>query len=278
MKKCNWTLVWFTWTAVAWAAACSTPARGQARPFSGPDVQIIYQRLLGQINQIPAFDNHGHPGFPEDSDVDAMAISPDSSLPFRLRQNNPEMAEAAKALFGYPYGDLSPEHLRWLVQKKAEEKKRLGNSYFSHVLDLVGIQTVVANRVAMPDYLAPTRFRWVFFVDSFLFPFDNRQLASRNPDHKLNLPLQEKVLQRNIVRAHFEHLPADLNSYLSFITRILEENQKAGGVAIKFEIAYFRSLHFDDPSQERATAIYTKHHYSYAKQAGCICPYRFTRR
>ncbi|PYX35663.1 MAG: hypothetical protein DMG75_13250, partial [Acidobacteria bacterium] len=90
--------------------------------------------------------------------------------------------------------------------------------------------------------------------------FDNRQLASRNPDQKLNLPLQEKILRRNIVRAHFEQLPADLSGYLSFITRILEENQKAGGVGIKFEIAYFRSLHFDDPSQQRATAIYTKYH------------------
>ncbi|PYX36684.1 MAG: hypothetical protein DMG75_09635, partial [Acidobacteria bacterium] len=108
--------------------------------------------MLGQINQIPVFDNHGHPGFPDDSDVDAMTISPDSALPFRLRENNPEMAGAAKALFGYPYNDLSPDHLRWLVQRKAEEKKRLGNSYFSHVLDLVGIETAVANRVAMSDY------------------------------------------------------------------------------------------------------------------------------
>ena len=259
MKKRNWTRLWFTCMAVASAAACTTPAQGQARPFLGSDVQTIYQRLLGQISQIPAFDNHGHPGFPDDSDVDAMAIPPGSSLPFRLRDNNPEMAEAARALFGYPYDDLSPEHLRWLVQRKAEEKKRLGNSYFSHVLDLVGIQTAVANRVAMPDYLAPARFRWVFFVDSFLFPFDNRRLASRNPDQKLNLPLQEKVLRRNIVRAHLEHLPADLHSYLSFITQILEENQKAGGIAIKFEIVYFRSLHFDDSRQERATAIYTKY-------------------
>lgn len=260
LKKCERTLLSFTCIAVAWAAACTTFAQGQARPFSGSDVQTVYQRLLGQINQIPVFDNHGHPGFPDDADVDAMTISPDSALPFRLRENNPEMAAAAKAVFGYPYDDLSPEHLRWLVQKKAEDKKRLGNSYFSHVLDLVGIEAAVANRVAMPDYLAVTRFRWVFFVDSFLFPFDNRQLASRNPDQKLNLPLQKKVLRRNIAQAHFEHLPANLSGYLSFITRILEENQKSGGVGIKFEIAYFRSLHFEDPSQQRATDIYTKYH------------------
>jgi len=109
MKRCNQKLVWLTCMAAASAAACTTPAQGQARPFSGSDVQTIYQRLLGQINQIPVFDNHGHPGFPDDSDVDAMTISPDSALPFRLRENNPEMAGAAKALFGYPYNDLSPD-------------------------------------------------------------------------------------------------------------------------------------------------------------------------
>jgi hypothetical protein len=37
-------------------------AAAQARPFPGPDVQQIYQRLLPQIEKIPAFDHHAHPG------------------------------------------------------------------------------------------------------------------------------------------------------------------------------------------------------------------------
>ena len=38
------------------------------------------------------------------------------------------------------------------------------------------------------------------------------------------------------------------------------ENQKRGGVAMKFEASYFRSLHFGDPSREEAEAIYRKYH------------------
>ena len=36
-------------------------ASAQARPFPGPDVQQIYQRLLPQIEKILAFDHHAHP-------------------------------------------------------------------------------------------------------------------------------------------------------------------------------------------------------------------------
>lgn len=97
-------------------------AAAQARPLPGPDVQQIYQRLLPQIDKIPAFDHHAHPGFSDDPDVDAMAAPPDASEALRTRDDNPELIAAAKALFGYPYADLSPEHAKWLVAKKAELK------------------------------------------------------------------------------------------------------------------------------------------------------------
>ena len=236
------------------------PGWGQARPLAGPDVPTIYRGLLSQINQIRAFDNHGHPGFPDDSDVDAMAIPPDSSAPFRLRDDNPETLVAVQQLFAYPYTDFSAEHIRWLAAKKAVLKKGLGNAYFSHILDQVGIETAVANRVSLPPYLDSSRFRWVFFVDNLLFPFDNRDLVSRNPDQKLNVPLQEKLLRREMAQQHLQSLPPDLEGYLSFITKTLEANQKQGGVGIKFEVAYFRSLHFDDPSQHIAAEVYAKYH------------------
>jgi len=41
-------------------------AAAQARPFAGPDIQQIYQRLLPEIEKIPAFDHHAHPGFADD--------------------------------------------------------------------------------------------------------------------------------------------------------------------------------------------------------------------
>src|SRR5437016_7576930 len=91
--------------------AASTVCAAQARPFPGPDVPQIYQRLLPQIEKIPMFDHHAHPGYADDADVDAMAAPPGSAA-LRERDSNPELVAAAKALWGYPYSDLSAEHTK----------------------------------------------------------------------------------------------------------------------------------------------------------------------
>ena len=62
--------------------------RGQASPNMAPGYQQTYDRMLQQIRQIAIFDDHGHPGFADDSDVDAMASSP-SHPPLRLQSDNP---------------------------------------------------------------------------------------------------------------------------------------------------------------------------------------------
>src|SRR5579862_1376242 len=116
-------------------------AAAQARPLPGPDVPRIYRRLLPQIEKIPAFDHHAHPGFADDPDIDAMASAPDTSLPVRTRDDNPELIAAAKALFGYPYNDVTPEHAKWLIAKKAELKKRYpGTAYFNMILDKINTE------------------------------------------------------------------------------------------------------------------------------------------
>lgn len=242
-----------------WLIICglSAVAVGQARPLPGPDVQQIYERLLPQIEKIPIFDHHAHPGFAEDPDVDAMAAPPGSAA-LRERDTNPELIAAAKALFGYPYDDLSAEHAKWLVQKKAELKKQRGSAYFSDILDKLNIEQGVANRAMMADYLDPKRFVWVFFADSFMWPFDNQRERSRNGDQEVYIPLQEKMLHRWMQREGVGKLPADFGQYLAFVSRTLEDNQKKGAIAMKFEVAYFRSTKFSDPTREEAGDIYQR--------------------
>jgi hypothetical protein len=232
-------------------------AAAQARPLPGPDVQQIYQRLLPQIEKIPIFDHHAHPGYSDDPDVDAMAAPP-GIYALRIRDTNPELITAAKALFGYPYDDLSPEHGKWLVQKKAELKKEKGSAYFSDILDKLNIEQGVANRAMMADYLDPKRFVWVFFVDSFMWPFDNQRERSRNADEEVYLPLQEKMLHRWMEQEGLSKLPVDFAEYLKFVSRTLEDNEKKGGIAMKFEVAYFRSTKFSDPAREDAQDIYER--------------------
>src|SRR5271163_299166 len=82
------------------------PALAQSHALPTGDVQAIYQRLLERIKSIKIFDHHAHPGFGDDSDVDAQATPP-QHLPFRERDTNPELVAAVKALFDYPYADMS---------------------------------------------------------------------------------------------------------------------------------------------------------------------------
>ncbi|HZW96914.1 MAG TPA: amidohydrolase family protein [Candidatus Eremiobacteraceae bacterium] len=244
---------------LAITVALSSFASAQARPLPGADVQQIYQRLLPQIEKIPAFDHHAHPGFADDPDVDAMAAPPDFSEALRTRDDNPELIVAAKALFGYPYADLSPEHSKWLVAKKAELKKQYaGTAYFNIILDKINTESSVANRAMMPDYLDPKRFPWVFFADSFMWPFNNVRQTARNPDEGVYIPLQEKMLHRWMHQENVSNPPAQFDEYLNFIVRTLEDNSKNGGIAMKFEVAYFRPTTFSDPTRDQAEAIYQK--------------------
>ncbi len=245
----------------ACAATClASLAAAQARPFSGTDVQQIYQRLLPQIEKIPAFDHHAHPGFADDPDIDAMAAPPDFSAPFRTRDDNPELIAAAKALFGYPYGDLSAEHAKWLVAKKAELKvQHPGTGYFNLILDKLNTESSVANRAMMPDYLDAKRFPWVFFADSFMWPFNNERETARNTDVGVYIPLQEKMLHRWMQQEKVAKLPGEFDGYLKFISQVLEENKKNNGIAMKFEVAYFRPTTFSDPTRDQAAELYRRY-------------------
>ena len=239
----------------------------QSRALVHPSASAEYDRLLAAITKIKILDHHGHPSFPDDENVDAAPVPP-GNAPWRLRPDNPEWVAAAHALFNYPFADVSEEHARWLTARKAELKKSRGIKYFTDVLDKNGIEIAFANRIAMADYLDRTRFKWVFFVDSFMYPFDNSGLAARNPDQAAFMPMQTKMLQRYERQAGLSALPQSLADYLSFVTRVLQENQRQGGVAVKFEVAYFRPLTFDDPSRESAQAIYDKHHSGGVPTAG----------
>ena len=152
----------------------------------------------------------------------------------RLRDTNPEFVAAAKALFGYPYDDFKPDHARWLIDKKKAWEKEGGTAYFDGILDKVNIERCLANRVALAPYLDPKRFHWVFFVDSFLYPFDNHEQAAKNGDLGVYIPLQEKVFERYKKQAGIDSLPADLAGYEAYLEGTLADNQKKGAVAMKF--------------------------------------------
>ena len=242
------------------AAGLTERAAAQARPYPSGDLEKTYERLLKQIEAIPMYDNHAHPGFSDDTDVDAMASPPGESATLRLREDNPEFVAAARSLFGYPYDDFRPEHAQWLVDKKRAAQQSGGVAYFDGILDKLNTDICLANRAMMAPYLNPKRFHWVFFGDSFFYPFDNSAERASTPDMGVYVPLQEKMLARWKKQEGVEGLPEDLAGYEDFVRRTMADNQqKHGGVAIKFEAAYFRSLYFGDPPRAHAEAVYNKY-------------------
>ena len=242
------------------AAGMTRSLAGQARPYPSGDLKKTYERLLKQIDAIPMYDNHAHPGFSDDTAVDAMASPPGESSTLRLRDDNPEFVAAAKALFAYPYDDFRPEHAKWLVEKKKAAEQAGGVGYFDGILDKLNVDICLANRAMMAPYLDPKRFHWVFFGDSFFYPFDNSAERASTPDMAVYVPLQEKMLARWKRQEGLEGLPEDLAGYEDFVRRTMTDNQqKHGGVAIKFEAAYFRSLYFGDPPRAHAEAVYNKY-------------------
>jgi uncharacterized protein len=222
--------------------------------------------LLAKIQAIRAIDNHSHtpalvaPG-EKDDNYDALPCEPLEPTEPTLtgRPNNPAFLEAWKSLFGYRYDDRSPAHVRELLAAKARIRRERGDHYPDWVLDRLGIETELSNRVTMGHGLDPPRFRWVPFDDALLFPLNNSRLAAATPDRKVFFSREDGILAGYLKALGKTAPPATLDEYLAeVVTPTIESQRKAGAVAVKFEVAYLRSLDFEPAAKQRAAGIYAR--------------------
>lgn len=234
---------------------CMAPLAAAQKP--DPD-------LLAKIHTIRAIDNHAHtprlvtPGETDD-EYDALPCDPLQPAPPTLTQGpeNPQYIAALKALFGYKYEDMSPDHLRELLETKKRIKNEQGDHYPIWVLDHLGIETELSNRVAMGRGLEPPRFRWVPFDDALLLPLNNEALGSETPDRNIFYKRETQLLKRYRKDLGLDRAADTLDEYLSqVVTPMLESQKKRGAVAVKFEAAYLRSLDFDFVDRTAAQRIY----------------------
>ena len=246
------TLVLYCIVALACALPTFAPAQSRADPA-----------LTAFIARIRAVDNHSHANSvaPGDSDADALALDGiPFELPVPLRPDNPVWLAAYKALYKYPYADLSDAHMKNLRASMQGVSKREGNNFPTWILDHVGTEVLFANRIAMGPGLPTPRFRWVSYVDALLLPLSNKAEAAMSPDREKLYPLEEKLFRRYLADLKLSGTPATLESYLTtVVTPTLESQRKAGCVAVKFEAAYLRSLDFGEASPAAANAIYEKY-------------------
>ena len=224
--------------------------------------------LMTEISRIKAIDNHAHPlklvaeGEKPDDEFDALpleSIDP-FPLPLRLQINNPEFIGAWRDLYGYRYTDMSEAHVNELLAQKQRVMRERGEGYPAWILDQLKIEIMFANRVAMGRGLAPSRFRWVTFVDALLFPLNNEAAKKSNPDYRGFYPGEERLLKRYLSDSKISAPPATLADYLKqVVTPTLERQKREGAVAVKFEAAYLRKLDFDEADEARARAVYNRY-------------------
>ncbi len=219
----------------------------QVAAAQAPDPQ-----LLAEIQKIKAIDNHSHPpkvvaAGEKDDEFDALPCDPlEPSAPTTVsRPENPQYLAAWKALYGYPYNDAAPEHVKELLEARKKIMQEQGDNFPIWVLDQLGIEIELANRVAMGRGLQQPRFRWVPFDDALMLPLKNSDLGNETPDRKFFYSQETRLLRRYLEELGVEKLPATLQDYTAkVITPMLEKQKREGAVAIKFEAAYLRSLDF----------------------------------
>jgi len=199
--------------------ACTPSPHGDAAATSAPSGAD--PEITAFIGKIRAVDNHSHANSiaPGDSDQDALPLEVifPFEVPVLLRPDNPDWLAAYKALYKYPHADMSDAHLnelRGAMQRIAREQ---GEKFPAWVLDEVGTEVLLTNRVAMGPGLAPPRFRWVSYVDALMLPLSTKAEAATSPDREKLFPLEDKLLQRYMSDLKVTKLPATLDAYLETV-------------------------------------------------------------
>jgi len=225
--------------------------------------QTIDSVLYRYVQAIKAIDNHAHTVAADTADRDFDALPIDGFAPFafpvRLRGDNPELIDAWRDLFGYPWRDRTEAHLAGLKALKRRARAEQGDRYPAWVIDHLGIDVQLANRMALGRGIAPPRFRWVSYVDPLLFPLPTRALET-TPDRANLFAKNAQNFRRYLRDLGLASPPATFQAYLDQVVRpTLKRMARDGAIAVKFEAAYLRSLDFGPATAAEASAVYQRH-------------------
>jgi hypothetical protein len=232
--------------------------------------------LVTAIAAIKAIDNHAHPlralqegeRDAEWSDLsyhtlETAATDPGAEMPlvpFRLRPTSPEFIAVWQALYGFSPSIVTKELVQELVQVKRRIRHEQGHNYPAWVLDKIGLETMLANRVALDRSLPAPRFRWVPYVDALMFPLSNEAVRRARPDLGPSYDSLERLLKTHLADLGLSRLPPGIEGYLTeVVTPTLERQKRGGAVAFKFQAAYVRALDISNPSAEQAKRVYDRY-------------------
>jgi uncharacterized protein len=232
--------------------------------------------LVTAIAAMKAIDNHAHPlralkESERDTEWDELSYHAGEStaadpgaemplIPFRLRPKSPEYIAVWQALYGFPNDAATKERVHELVQVKRRIMHEQADNYPAWVLDKIGIETMLANRVVMDPSLPAPRFLWVPYADALMFPLSNDDARRARPDLVASYASLERLLKTHLTDLGLSRLPTTLEAYLTrVVTPTLERQKNGGAVAVKFLTAYLRTLDISNPTVAQARRVYDRY-------------------
>jgi predicted TIM-barrel fold metal-dependent hydrolase len=253
-----WTFIGFTFPVLLEAQTTPDPA------------------LVAAIAAIKAIDNHAHPlralkegerdtewGALSYHTLETAATDPGAEMPlvpFRLRPTSPEFMAVWQALYGFSPSTVTKEVVQELVQVKRRIRSEQADNYPAWVLDKIGLEAMLANRVVMDRSLPVPRFRWVPYVDALMFPLSNEAVRQARPDLVTSYGSLERLLKTHLTDLGLNRLPPSLEGYLTgVVTPTLERQKQGGAVAFKFLTAYVRKLDISNPSVDQVQRVYARY-------------------
>ena len=230
-----------------------TSLSGCDAPASVPEID---PEIAAALETTRVFDHHAHPTLPlgegqVDSEFNVIHLDGllNLDLPVRLRPGSELHERALESLWGNSNLDKA-------LARKAQIRHQEGERYAEWVLDRLGIDVMIANRVRMGPGLSPPRFLWVPFADPLIFPFRPTD-AHLTPDRKAFHGRMDELLEEHLSSLHLEDLPPTLDGYLSEVLKpILQKYQQEGAAGLKLLTAYLRSLQVDAIEFDEASEAY----------------------
>ncbi len=222
-------------------------------------------KLAEYIDSVPAIDNHAHvvvPDLEHDKGYDALpcsALPSTTALAPANMRFGPDVLAAWKALYGFTGKSEKDAESKEFKERVAAVRKEHATDFPEYVLQQSGIEVVLANRIEMAPQLSKEHFFWVPYDDALLFPLDNSQLKSANPDRNVLFGLEESLFKTYLADSGLSSLPASLDEYVSkVLAATLDRQKKGSAVALKLEVAYLRSLDFGPADHEAAASVYAR--------------------
>jgi len=221
----------------------------------------MYQRLKEEIENIWIVDDHGHPGITEVSD--SYPNPPEDKMPFSDIYVHPRTAargfayteeliyEAYEKFYGFTREQINDPGQEDVLREIYEKKRLDLGNFIEDVMKESKVEFLMANYHIPESLVTKKNITLVPGLDPLLFPFNAGKLFTR--------PMAHYYL------AEFGHISRELKTtyglpneygfdeYMQFVDRVLDGYRKNGAPAVKFMLAYVRSLYFpnmDDKSPE----------------------------